>query len=195
MPVTSPAAMSTRIVDTMGWSATMPSASPAASRTARNPPAMSNRRIRAVITSGRFGEVHRHVNCAAAAETSHATAMPTGRAAGHTAATLRATAPTRRPSHTARWASHSRVSPHRRKRTDSYSSIWNIRAATSTMRKSRISQTTAAIATSGPTNGLTACFPVDRRAKTLRRSWRSAPPARGTRSARRPRKPRGPNPE
>ena len=66
----------------------MPSASPAASTTARNPPAMSRRRILAVITRGRFGDVHRHVNCAAAADTSHAMAMPTGRAAGRMAATL-----------------------------------------------------------------------------------------------------------
>ena len=61
-PVTRPAAISTRITETIGWRATMPSASPAASTTARNPPAMRRRRIRAVITSGRFGDVHRHVN-------------------------------------------------------------------------------------------------------------------------------------
>ncbi len=43
---------------------------------------MSSRRIRAVITSGRFGDVHRQVNCAAAADTSQATAMAIGRRRG-----------------------------------------------------------------------------------------------------------------
>ncbi len=110
--------MRTSTTEMNGCSVTMPSATPAARMTARNPQAMSSRRMRAVMTSGRFGDVQRHVNCAAAPEASHATAMASVRAAGNTAATLSAITPTASPSQTARWASHSRVSPQRRNRIE-----------------------------------------------------------------------------